>query len=199
MCGEYGEDLQQPSKLGRPHFHACLFGLDFDDKQLYTVRDDVKLYTSATLEKIWGKGFVTIGDVTFESAAYVARYIAKKITGDASESHYYKLNFDTGEIQKVKPEYTTMSRRPGIAANWYERYASDLHKDFITVNGIKMKPPKYYDAKLEEDEPELYEILKEQRKYEAWDRFDDNTNARLRVKEKIKCKKFKLLKRDLDL
>ena len=78
MCGEYGEDLQQPSKLGRPHFHACLFGLDFDDKQLYIVRDDVKLYTSATLEKIWGKGFVTIGDVTFESAAYVARYIAKK-------------------------------------------------------------------------------------------------------------------------
>jgi hypothetical protein len=72
-CGEYGE-LNQ-----RPHYHACLFGYDFPDKVLYTIRDECRLYRSPMLEKLWPMGFATVGDVTFESAAYVARYITKKL------------------------------------------------------------------------------------------------------------------------
>ena len=62
-CGEYGE------KNMRPHYHACIFGYDFPDKILYTIRDECRLYRSPLLEKIWNLGFATVGDVTFESAA----------------------------------------------------------------------------------------------------------------------------------
>ena len=110
MCGEYGSDPDQLSGLGRPHFHACLFNLDFKDKEFYSERDGVPLFKSASLSQIWGKGFVTVGEVTFESAAYVARYITKKINGDLADIHYNKVNYLTGELQSVEPEFTTMSR-----------------------------------------------------------------------------------------
>jgi hypothetical protein len=95
MCGEYGD------KLGRPHFHACLFGHDFADKKLWKTTDSKsKLYRSAELEKLWPYGFSSVGDVTFESAAYVARYIMKKVSGDASESHYtFCKSFNRGNIK----------------------------------------------------------------------------------------------------
>ena len=97
-CGEYGE------LLSRPHYHACLFGFDFSDKVLWSTRGGVRLYRSKVLEKLWTFGFSTIGDVTFESAAYVARYCTKKITGDEADKHYNGRS----------PEYVTMSRRPCI-------------------------------------------------------------------------------------
>jgi len=68
-CGEYGE------KNHRPHYHAILFGVDFEDKELFQVRDEIRLYTSKTLADLWPYGFVTIGEVTMESCAYVARYV----------------------------------------------------------------------------------------------------------------------------
>lgn len=131
-AGEYG-DL-----YSRPHYHACLFGWKPKDLQLYSVRNGINLYLSETLLKAWQyKGYVTVGDVTFESAAYVARYVMKKITGERAEEHY----------QGRQPEYTVMSRRPGIGASFFEKYSTDIYgKDFIVIRDqIKCKPPKYFD------------------------------------------------------
>lgn len=95
MCGEYGE------QLGRPHFHACIFGMDFADKKLWkTTGSKSKLYRSAELEKLWTFGFSSVGDVNFESAAYVARYIMKKVTGEAATEHYrFCRSFHRGDIR----------------------------------------------------------------------------------------------------
>ena len=71
-CGEYG------SLLGRPHYHACLFNFDFPDKYLWKENNGQKLYRSPSLEELWPYGYSSIGTVTFESAAYVARYILKR-------------------------------------------------------------------------------------------------------------------------
>ena len=131
-AGEYG-DL-----YSRPHYHACIFGWKPDDLVLYSVRNCVNLYLSETLAKAWQyQGYVTVGDVTFESAAYVARYVTKKITGDRAQEHY----------QGRQAEYTVMSRRPGIGATFFERYSTDIYgKDFIVIRDqIKCKPPRYFD------------------------------------------------------
>ena len=103
----------------------------------------MRLYTSAILNELWSFGFSTIGDVTFESAAYVARYVMKKITGDKAESHY----------QGRVPEYTTMSRRPGIGKPWFEKFGSDVYPadEVVIRGGIVCQPPKYYDSLYDVD------------------------------------------------
>ena len=141
-CGEYGE------QLGRPHYHALLFGFDFPDKEYsFTSPSGEDQYVSEILNKVWEKGNCTIGDVTFESAAYVARYCTKLITGDAAEAHY----------QGKQREYATMSRRPGIARGWYDQFKKDAYpSDFLIVRGAKCKPPRYYDSRFSDEFPDEF-------------------------------------------
>lgn len=200
MCGEYGENLEHSKngKLGHPHYHACVFNHDFTDKQLFRNRDGTRLYTSETLSRLWPHGFSTIGDVTFESAAYVARYVLKKQLGKDSREFYEHLDGETGEIIQLKPEFTTMSRRPGIGKPWYDKYKSDLKKDFITARGTKMKPPKYYDSLLESENILEYEELKERRKQDAIENQEPDKYKRLDAGHRIKTKKIKQLVRNLN-
>lgn len=202
MCGEYGQDDNQPTGLGRPHFHACIFGYSFPDRQLYAVRDEVRLYVSEELQRCWKKGFSTVGDVTFESAAYVARYVMKKITGDDAEDHYRKID-KSGSLSKVIPEYVTMSRGGregrGIAYDWWSEFKKDTEKDFITVRGVKMKPPKYYDNLFSAEAEEVFEKIKKARIIRANMHKEDQTWDRLRVREQVKKNRIKSLKRDIDL
>ena len=194
MCGEYGDKLQ------RPHYHACLFGHDFEDKKYYktTERGDV-LYISEILEKTWEKGFCTIGQMTFETAAYTARYIMKKVTGDAADAHYENINQQTGEITQLQPEYTTMSRRPGIANQWYKKYNTDLFpEDECVIDGRVMKPPRYYAKMYQQQEPEKYEQIKKARKDFQAKHKEDATWQRLATREKVKKAQINQLKRQLE-
>lgn len=145
VCGEYG-DL-----TARPHFHACIFGHDFDDKVIFDVRPSGhSLYRSPLLERLWPLGISSIGSLTFESAAYVARYVLKKVTGDAAEDHYSRIDVDTGEVFHVEPEFARMSLKPGIGSSWFEKYNSQVYgeNDFVIVNGHTCKPPRYFDKLL---------------------------------------------------
>ena len=85
----------------------------FTDLELHEKKETGDIYTSETLSKIWGKGFVTTMDLTLQSAGYVARYITKKINGDKKDEHYQKICAITGEIYPVQQEYSTMSNKPG--------------------------------------------------------------------------------------
>jgi hypothetical protein len=191
-CGEYGE------QFGRPHYHAIIFGLDFNDKYFWSINNGNKLYRSPTLEKLWPYGHSSIGDVTFESAAYVSRYILKKINGDNAEEHYQRIDPDTGEVYQVKPEYTTMSRRPGIGKDWFDKYYSDIYpKDYVTIRGKKMKAPKFFDGQYELLYPKEYKELKRKRVLDSKKHADNNTEERLQVREQIQLSKLKQLKRPL--
>jgi hypothetical protein len=207
-CGEYGEnDNENPnhrkqygdSKLGRPHYHAIIFGYRCTDLVHHSTKDGIPLYHSPELSEIWGKGFNTVGDVTFESAGYVARYVTKKIYGELAEEHYRRVDYETGEITPVKPEYVTMSRRRGIGADWYDQFKSDLYpKDYMHVRGKKMKPPKYYDRQLEQENPELYRQIKDRRIITGNRNASDNTPERLDSKRIVKEAQANFLKRNLD-
>lgn len=192
-CGEYGETY------GRPHYHACLFNFDFPDKQRFRVDRGNTTYTSAILNDLWGHGFCLIGDVTFQSAAYVARYIMKKVNGDAAGSHYQYIHPISGEIIDRSPEYTTMSRRPGIGKNWLDKYMYDIYpSDFVVLNNKKMRPPKFYDNQFEIAFPEDYAILKSDRKRSLKKHSDNNTSERLYVREQVQLAKLTQLKRTVN-
>lgn len=193
-CGEYG------TKLGRPHYHALLFGHDFDDKKLFSVRNGVRLFTSEKLAKIWGKGFASIGEVNFESAAYVARYIMKKQTGDAAENHYETTDETTGEVIKLEQsEYATMSRRPGIARDYWELHHKEiLATDSVVINGHEVKPPRYYDKIFQHEECEGFEELKKARKKLNAKHKKEQTPQRLQDRETVKRKQLQQLHRNYE-
>lgn len=194
MCGEYGESFS------RPHYHAILFNFDFPDKEFYKDTDTGhKLFTSPTLNKLWDKGSCWIGAVTFDSAAYVARYVTKKITGDMAETHYKAVHLQTGELIDVEPEYADMSRKPGIGKVWFDKYAADTYpSDEVIVNARAIKPPRYYDNLYGLLDEQSLEEIKKKRKELALQYADDNTQDRLLTKELVKLAQFKQLKRTLE-
>lgn len=208
LCGEYGE------KYDRPHYHAIIFNHDFTDKELYKEKDGTKLYLSPTLDKIWGKGMTTVGDVTLDSASYVARYILKKQNSNtdinisdetynqailADGKYYSKTCLETGLMSHpIQPEFFTMSRRPGIAYQWYKKFKKEIYPDdFIVIKGVKMKPPKYYDSLYEEDNLTGTQKIKKRRKTLTLKKHLDNTHDRLRVREECQQAKIKHKTRNL--
>ncbi len=192
-CGEYGE------QYGRPHYHACIFGHSFPDKKPWKTVNKEILYRSEALEKLWPQGYSSIGNVTFQSAAYVARYILKKITGDQAQEHYEYMNPETGEITQRMPEYTTMSRRPGIGTGWFNKFNTDVYpSDEVIMNGKQMRPPKFYDGLYENQSPEKIKIIKRQRKAEAALHTDDQTPERLKVRCQVQKSQIKLLPRKVE-
>lgn len=191
-CGEYGEEG------GRPHYHAIIFGFDFPDKVFEAEIRGHKTYSSPILSELWGKGFASIGSVTFESAAYVARYVMKKVTGEAAERHYQSVIPETGEIVDRLPEYVTMSLKPAIGADWFEKYSSDVFpSDEVILRGMSMKPPKYYSVRLEKSNPDLYAVLRGKRVQQSKKHAADSTPRRLRDREKCKEAQVNLLKRKI--
>lgn len=199
-CGEYGE------KLGRPHYHAILFNFDFADKVKFKYNNGNPLYKSETLDRLWPHGFASIGAVTFDSAAYVARYVMKKMTGkgaleenEIGLTHYDKLDTDTGEVISLQPEYTDMSRNPGVGKPWLDKFEKDVYPcDDVIINGLKLRPPKYYDNLFEGNHPDEFKKIKAKRKIKALENPEEKTIARLRVKEQVLEAKLKRLFRPVE-
>lgn len=150
-CGEYGS----PENTMRPHFHEIVFGLHLDDLKFYKYNKQREpLYTSEYLSNIWKKGYVIVGAVTWQSAAYVARYVTKKLKGDAAEL-YAACN--------MIPPFTVMSRKPGIARYYYDTHPELFDFSYISVStpegSKKIYPSRYFKKLLRDDDPDLYQDL----------------------------------------
>lgn len=211
MCGEYGEPTPENDYIARPHYHACLFGLDFNDKILWKQENGYDLYISEILTKIWAKGHCSIGTMTFESAAYCARYILKKIKGKDLEKlgenglyPYEKYSPDGLEIYKLQPEYSRQSRggsqkgSSGIGASWITKWKNDTYpSDTVIKEGKEFKPPQYYDYVINKTDPETINRVKEKRKQKNTKNLKDQTPERLRTREKVKLAQIENLKRKL--
>lgn len=146
--GEYGDTTF------RPHYHALIFGHRLPDLIHYSDSHSGALYTSPSLDSLWGLGNCMIGDVTFESASYVARYTAKKITGEEGKAYY--------ALRGIIPPYAVMSRRPGIGGAWFDKFNTDVYPhDEIVVRGLyTTTPPRYYDEQLKKLDIEIYNTIK---------------------------------------
>lgn len=187
MCGEYGPQLL------RPHFHACLFGVDFDDRLYHgTGESGADAFTSAQLQRLWPSGFSTVGDLTFESAAYTARYCVQKVTGKDAAQYYRGL----------EPEYNHSSLRPGIGRGFFEKWQSDIYPaNHVVINALETKPPRYYARlyrRLSAFAAQLYEDEIQYRdEVAAGSRASDNTPERLSAKEQVAHARAEFLKRSL--
>lgn len=178
VAGEYG------SETFRPHWHAILFGVGFQDT--HQVGKD--LVASKECEKLWYHGQHAIGAVNKQTIAYTASYCVKKITGPKAEDHYKRFDPLTGEIHQLTPEMARMSLKPGIGSRYYERYKQEIHyarDGVVEPGGIKIKPPRYYDKILEKQNHKQHTEITNNRVLQAKTRRKDNTPERLLVKEKV--------------
>lgn len=189
-CGEYGE------QTWRPHYHAILYGEDFKDRIRHCRTDTGDwLYVSDLLGSCWPHGHHLVGDVTFESAQYVAGYVTKKLNGDRA-SVYDVVDPVTGEVHSRKPPYATMSRKPGIGHDWFVKYGNQVYpRDEVIVNAHVTQPPKFYDGRLELLDPTAYLEVKRKRK-ERLRNQADYTPERLAVREQVTRLKLKV--RDME-
>lgn len=149
LCGEYGD------KMSRPHYHVLLFGFAFPDRVQFGRRESpsgpVVTYVSALLRELWPHGFSLIGDVTQESCAYVAGYVHKKVRGGERDRHYERIDESTGEVFRLVPEFTLMSRRPGIGAGWLEKFGREVFRSegsSVVVDGREAGVPRFYVERL---------------------------------------------------
>lgn len=199
-CGEYGEQNL------RPHYHSLIFGHDFrqptetNKVKKFKGKGKYPLFTSSDLTDIWGQGHCTVGELNFDTASYTARYVTKKIKGDAT-----KINItNDGSVTKINDVYCTMSRNHGIGYARYHHLQKNngiYPNDFIVNgNGIKMKPPRYFDQLYEKDFPEEFAKIKEKRK-EHLDFVDQNPRdpkyKRLKTIEEAKILSLKDTLRDI--
>lgn len=164
-CGEYG-----PTTF-RPHYHAILFGLHLNDLVPFgQSTQGFQYYTSQSLQNVWSErvaptregsvtplthslwspiGHVLVANVTWETCAYTARYVMKKLNGP--EGQFY-TDFN------IEPPFSLMSRKPGIARQWYDDHPDMYDYEYISVKtptgGRKFRPPKYFDKLFDFDDPE---------------------------------------------
>ena len=189
-AGEYG-DISN-----RPHWHALLFGTTFPNLQ--QIGDN--LWRSPELEQLWPYGFSSIGEVTFQSAAYVASYCTKKVNGPLAAQKYTRVNLQTGQIEKVQPEMARMSLKPGIGANWLRKYWPEVYaaRDGVTMKGgFTMQAPRYYDKLMEKQDPETIENKQYERYKKREQYIQDSTQDRLTVREKVATAKLNQKQRKL--
>ena len=189
--GEYGDNY------GRPHYHAILFGVRFEDQKYWrTTGSGEKIYRSAMLEKIWSDpvnrepyGYSSVGSVTFKSAAYVASYVLKKQVGSLLTNGDFSMScadidFRTGRIIPRKSEFAT--RSVGLGKKWFDRYGAEWYvSDSCIHDGREQGIPKYYDKLFAEINPSFMEEVKTQRRRRARAHRDNNTDRRLKVRETV--------------
>jgi len=205
--GEYGD------QMGRPHYHVLLFGFDFPDKTYYrTTSQGDRVYKSEMLSELWPYGLHEIGDITYKSAAYCARYTLKKINGPMADDYYRRVSPIDGNTYNVRPEFMTCSTKPGLGSSWFEKFKGDafqfgdvvssdgevvgrkLYGDFLIVDGHKVKPPAYYLKKLPEVEVQIVQRARKRFSLSPQVKFN-NTPERLKVREEVQRLKAKRLYR----
>lgn len=150
--GEYGD------RSDRAHYHAIVYGWTPPDLQLLKkgAKNSPPLYVSSLLVDVWRQGYVIIGEVNFDTCSYVARYVTKKMKGKKADEHYHGR----------APEFSQMSRRPGIGATFWDTYKSDIlvHDAVVYGLGKKARPCRFYDRRYDMENPgDLLRIKKARR------------------------------------
>jgi len=182
--GEYGD------KTLRPHYHACVFGHAFMQDRRLLRESPTLLWTSPMLEEAWGKGHVSVGALTFETARYTASYVTKKLR---SKQTYVRINEEDGELIPLVQPRCFASRDPAIGGTWLAEFGKYVYDhDHVVINGRPQKPPKSYDRWLEKTQgKEAVAKIKEQRQKKAAKAKSQDARARAeiaRARAKMKSK-----------
>lgn len=124
-------NVHEYGRMGKKHWHLVLFNHDFRDKTLHTTKNNIPLYTSKHLQKLWPYGYNTLGDVSVASAMYQAQYMEKDIR-----------NGNTTTKRKSK------SNHKGIGLPYFMiHYKQILTLGYVPIDGKKMPVPRSFERR----------------------------------------------------
>lgn len=155
-CGEYGD------KTLRPHYHFAGFDFKIDDLRPFKQTASGWYFLSESLRSIWKHGHVIVAPLQWDCAAYIARYVTKKMHGSNLRD---KGTFDpdTGELDLYTIERAFQSK--GLGLPFYEDHHDEIWDlDACLFKGqYLVKPPRYYFKQLEKSDPVKASLIKEKR------------------------------------
>ena len=167
LSGEYGE------KTLRPHYHAIIYNLHFDDLKIYKVCGKTVYYTSEWLSNIWGLGYVVIGQCNDKTTTYTCAYTMKKVGFLASPELSLEKIFDLAplgpsyELLKayigagVLPRpFALMSRRKAIGREYFDTHTDEVLNGLPSFNVSKVT---YFDNLVKKTDEDAFEVLKDTR------------------------------------
>lgn len=165
----------------RPHYHLIIFGLPLDQELFVKVGNNTNgdpLWTTPQLDnmeskdcwsvrrplgdrsaKMYRAGNVMIGEVTFQSISYVARYTIKKANKEYKSDWWYKA-------QGLDVE--AISQSQDLGKWYYELHKHEIYnRDLVPVlgkNGNFSRPPRSFDRLYKREFPKQYEEVIQRRK-----------------------------------
>lgn len=197
-CGEYGP------KGGRPHYHLAIFNWEPTDLKLYKQnKHGDPSFKSEELQKIWGKGFVVVEELNYNTASYIARYVQKKAGIEPQKREYtgeyekiIKIDERSGEqfehyvrktmTQKTikEKEFIVMSRAVGIGRKYWEENKEKIKRNKGIMLKIKDKVkikqiPRYFKKLWEDENYEEYYRFK-------YEKYKEGERVKIEIINKVK-------------
>lgn len=157
LNSEYGPETS------RPHYHMLLFNVPsekmFEGARMIKRSRKSVSFTCPYLMEIWRNGNVEFGIASKERAGYCAKYFIDRKEVDPN----------------LQPNFSLMSRRPGIGFAYQEKIADKVQKyglkACLNSSGTYVALPRYYREKIyteEQRHEQLMERLGEVPDQEYW-------------------------------
>jgi len=192
-CGEYGDQSL------RPHYHFAGFDWNIKDLRLFKNTDHGSYFLSDDLASCWGFGHVIVAPLEYQSAAYVARYVTKKMRGKnlrfLADEYADPV---TGEVPSYKVERAFQSQ--GLGLKWYQANQQEVWDldGCLYDNKYMVSPPRYYFKQLEKADPEKAAAIKHKRLTEhPFEYIDPARDRELLYQMEARRLQMSVLKREL--
>lgn len=192
-CGEYGD------KTLRPHYHFAAFDFNLTDLRLFKNTDHGPYFLSDELADCWEHGHVIVAQLDWMTAAYIARYVTKKMRG--KNVRFYPdecADPETGEIPSFCVERAFQSK--GLGLRWYEAHKDEVWNldGCLYANKYMVSPPRYYFKQLEKADPDKALAIKQKRLVEhPFEYIDPEKDRELLYQMEARRLQMSVLKREL--
>lgn len=174
-CGEYGE------KSYRPHYHAILFNVGFDD---------IEYIKNAWSFCDWSTQTHAFGEANIKSIRYCSKYIDKSYSGKIKKQFYDDHNLEIPFKLQSK----------ALGKNYALKIKDRINKLFeITVQGKSMPIPRYYRHICETNNIEFQKKIIDQQKKKYFELLKKDDITQINMRSKLEPGEYiELLKKQYD-
>lgn len=211
-CRELG------SRSLRPHFHFLVFGADLERGAAVSRGSSGSVsYESAELARLWRFGMSSVGDLTAQSAGYVARYVFDERAvpfGEVAYAGGSLIRYGDGAgrrgVVQLRPvvhpsgavvqlaQCAPVGRSQGLGRAWCDAYgaASVEQGAVVLAGGVRVAVPAYYGRRIRKVDPLAGAEAAAAAEVVAVARRGEQSPERIAVRVEVEEARLRFLRRD---